>query len=111
MGSRALGRVADILRIHCREIDTAARYGGDEFVLVLPETESEAARNVAQRISEQLRNDGEEPSISISAGAAIFPQDGKTINELLAAADRALYREKRAPKRLQSTKPISHLDG
>ena len=111
VGSQALRRVANILRVHCREIDTAARYGGDEFVLVLPETESEAARNVAQRISEQLRNDGEEPSISISAGAAIFPQDGKTINELLAAADRALYREKRAPKRLQSTRPISHLDG
>ena len=108
VGSRALRRVANILQLHCREIDTAARYGGDEFVLVLPEAESEAARNVAQRISEQLRDDGEEPSISISAGAAIFPQDGKTINELLAAADRALYREKRATKRLQSTRPISH---
>jgi diguanylate cyclase (GGDEF)-like protein/PAS domain S-box-containing protein len=111
VGSQALRRVANILRVHCREIDTAARYGGDEFVLVLPETESEAAKNVAQRISEQLRDDGEEPSISISAGAAIFPQDGKTINELLAAADRALYRGKRAPKRLQSTRPNSHLDG
>ena len=111
VGSRALRRVANILQLHCREIDTAARYGGDEFVLVLPEAESEAARNVAQRISEQLRDDDEEPSISISAGAAIFPQDGKTINELLAAADRALYREKRATKRLQSTRPISHLNG
>jgi GGDEF domain-containing protein len=68
-------------------------------VVVLPETEIEAARNVAQRISERLRNDGEEPSISVSAGAAIFPQDGKTINELLGAADRALYREKRSSKR------------
>jgi len=66
---------------------------------------------VAQRISEQLRDDGQEPSISIGARAAIFPQDGKTINELLAAADRALYREQRAPKRLQSTRPISDLDG
>jgi diguanylate cyclase (GGDEF)-like protein len=95
VGSRALCRLANILRIHCREIDTAARYGGDEFVVVLPETECEPVRHVAQRISERLRNDGEEPSISVSAGAAIFPQDGKTIDELLAAADRALYREKR----------------
>ncbi|MGB8494245.1 MAG: diguanylate cyclase, partial [Candidatus Acidiferrum sp.] len=98
VGSRALGRVANILRIHCRAIDTAARYGGDEFVVVLPETGSEAARLVAQRISEESRNDGEEPSISVSAGTAIFPQDGKTIDELLAAADRVLYREKRCPR-------------
>jgi diguanylate cyclase (GGDEF)-like protein/PAS domain S-box-containing protein len=101
VGSRALGRLANVLRIHCREIDTAARYGGDEFVLVLPETESEAARHVAQRISERLRDDGEEPPISVSAGAAIFPQDGLTIEELLAAADRDLYREKRSSKRKQ----------
>ena len=100
VGSRALCRLANILQVHCRAIDMAARYGGDEFVLVLLETESVAALQVAQRISEQLRNDGEEPSISVSAGAAIFPQDGKTIDELLAAADRALYREKHSSKKL-----------
>jgi diguanylate cyclase (GGDEF)-like protein/PAS domain S-box-containing protein len=99
-GSRALGRVANILRTHCREIDTAGRFGGDEFVVVLPETESEAACQVAQRISEEVRNDSEDPPISVSAGAAIFPQDGETIDELLAAADRALYREKGSSKRL-----------
>jgi diguanylate cyclase (GGDEF)-like protein/PAS domain S-box-containing protein len=98
VGSRALIRVANILRSHCREIDTAARYGGDEFVVVLPETESEAALHVTQRISTRLRNDSEEPSLSVSAGVAIFPHDGPTITELLAAADRALYREKRAPE-------------
>ncbi len=99
VGSRALGRVANILRIHCRAIDTPARYGGDEFVVVLPETGCEAARQVAQRISDELRNEGEEPSISVSVGAAMYPQDGTTIDELLAAADRALYREKRSSKR------------
>ncbi len=103
VGSRALARVANILRIHCRANDTAARYGGDEFVIVLPETGSEAARHVAQRISEEARNGTEEPSISVSAGAAIYPEDGKTIDELLAAADRALYREKRSPKRRSAT--------
>jgi diguanylate cyclase (GGDEF)-like protein len=110
VGSRALCRVANILRIHCREIDIAARYGGDEFVVVLPETGPEAARQVSQRISEWLRNDGEEPSISVSAGAAIFPQDGQNIDEVLAAADRALYREKRSSKRLQTTKRIHLVD-
>jgi two-component system, cell cycle response regulator len=98
-GNRALGRVANILRTHSREIDTAGRFGGDEFVVVLPETEREAARQVAQRISEEVRNDDEVPSISLSAGAAIFPQDGETIDELLASADRALYREKLSSKR------------
>jgi len=43
-----------------------------------------------------VRNDGVHPPISVSAGVAIFPQNGKTIDELLAAADRALYRDKRS---------------
>ncbi len=99
VGSRALCRLANILRIHCRAIDTAARYGGDEFVLVLPETESAAAVQVARRVSEQLNNDGEKPSISVSTGTATYPRDGKTIDELLAAADRALYGQKGSSKR------------
>ena len=107
VGSRALCRVANILQIHCRAVDTAARFGGDEFVVVLPETEREAAQHVAKRISEELRNDGEQPSVSVSVGAAVFPEDGKTIDELLAAADRALYRQKGSPKRLSS---INHVD-
>jgi diguanylate cyclase (GGDEF)-like protein len=99
VGSRALCRLANILQIHCRAIDTAARYGGDEFVLVLPETESAAAVQVAQRVSEELDHDGEEPSISVSTGTATYPGDGKTIDELLAAADRALYQQKDSSKR------------
>ena len=103
VGSRALARMADILRIHCREIDTPARYGGDEFVVILPETATDSAQRVANRISEQLRNDGEQPAISVSVGSAIFPKDGKTIDELLAAADRGLYCEKRSSKSLSAT--------
>ncbi len=99
VGSRALCRLANILQIHCRAIDTAARYGGDEFVLVLPETESAAALQVAQRVSDQLNSDGEEPPISVSTGTATYPRDGMTIDELLGAADRALYRDKGAFKR------------
>jgi diguanylate cyclase (GGDEF)-like protein len=98
VGSRALCRLAEILRLHSREIDTAARYGGDEFILVLPETELKEGQLVAQRISERLRNEGGEPPISVSTGAAICPQDGVTLEELLAAADRALYKEKKTQK-------------
>jgi diguanylate cyclase (GGDEF)-like protein len=108
MGSLALGRMANILRIHCRAIDTAARYKGYQFVIVLPETGSEAARQVAQRIAEESKKDGEEPSIFMSAGAAVFPRDGKTIDQLLTAADRALYREKRSSKKSVATGQINH---
>ncbi len=98
-GSRALCRLADMLRLYSREMDTAARYGGDEFVLILPETDAEAARLVAQRISKRLAEDGEEPKISVSIGMAVYPDDGETVNEILGAADRDLYREKGVPKK------------
>jgi diguanylate cyclase (GGDEF)-like protein len=88
-----------MLRLYSREMDTAARYGGDEFVLILPETDAEAARLVAQRISKRLSEDGEEPKISVSIGTAVYPDDGETINEILGAADRDLYREKGVSKK------------
>ncbi len=98
-GSRALCRLADILRLHSRGIDTAARYGGDEFVLVLPETESKEAQQVANRISGRLREDSEHPPLSVSAGTAIYPQGGLTLEELLGAADRALYKQKNSQRK------------
>jgi diguanylate cyclase (GGDEF)-like protein len=94
-GSRALCRVADILRIHCREIDTAARYGGDEFALVIPEAGTKEARQVAARIRDRVARDPEAPHISVSVGAAVYPRDGETKEALLAAADRVLYEVKR----------------
>jgi len=99
VGSRALCRLANVLRLHSREMDTAARYGGDEFVLVLPETEPDAARLVAQRISKQVADDGEEPKITVSIGMAMYPEDGETMIQILSAADRDLYREKGFPKK------------
>ena len=110
VGSRALSRIANILRTHCRSMDTIARYGGDEFAVVLPETRDEAARQVARRICEGSRDDGENPPISVSVGIALFPQDGRTLDELLAAADRALYREKRSSQRPSTTASVSHSD-
>jgi diguanylate cyclase (GGDEF)-like protein len=95
VGSRALCRLANILRLRCRGIDTAARYGGDEFALVVPEAGAEVARQVARRISERLASDGEHPALSVSVGAAVCPEDGETIEMLLRAADRALYDMKR----------------
>jgi diguanylate cyclase (GGDEF)-like protein len=90
-GSRALVRIGKILRNHSRAIDTAARYGGDEFAVVLPEAAPDIASRVVSRIRERLSAEPEHPALSVSAGVAAFPEDGDTPEKLLGAADRALY--------------------
>jgi len=94
VGSRAIKRVGDVLSGTCRAIDTPARYGGDEFALVLPESGEREAEQAAMRICELLQNDGEEPKLTISMGQAVYPMDGTTIEQLLSAADTALYQMK-----------------
>ena len=91
VGSQALCRLADVLCICSRKIDTAARFGGDEFALVLPETGQLPANLVARRICGGLANDGKEPKLSVSIGVAVYPKDGEKVDFLLGAADAALY--------------------
>jgi diguanylate cyclase (GGDEF)-like protein len=98
IGSRALCRVATILRLNSRSIDTAARYGGDEFALVLPETNVSAAEQVADRVRNCLLVDEEVPHLSISVGVATFPKCGVTVQQLLEFADRSLYAMKEQSK-------------
>jgi len=93
-GSRAICRLADILRIHCRAVDTAARYGGDEFALVLPESAEDDAHRVANRIREVLAEDTEQPPLSASIGISTYRGDGERIEKLLSEADQDLYAEK-----------------
>jgi diguanylate cyclase (GGDEF)-like protein/PAS domain S-box-containing protein len=99
IGSHALCRVADVLSF-CRDIDTAARYGGDEFAVVLPETGAEEANSAAQRICLGIANDGMEPVLSVSIGVAVYPHDGERIETLLRAADLAMYSMKAGKHKL-----------
>ena len=96
VGSRALCRLAEVLQRCHRAIDTAARYGGDEFALVLPETTATPARRAAERVGRLLSDDDELPALTVTAGVAVYPRDGATLDAMVEAADRAMYEGKRA---------------
>jgi diguanylate cyclase (GGDEF)-like protein len=100
-GDRVLTWTAELIRSTLRVSDVAARYGGDEFAFILPETDGDEARRAAERILEAFREHafvGEQRGpvpIGASIGVATFPADGRTATELIASADAALYRVKR----------------
>lgn len=93
-GNRALCRIGECLRRCCRVTDTPARFGGDEFAIILPETAAAGAQQLAERILEHLASDAERPTISVSIGVALYPRDGASPEKLLGAADQELYRGK-----------------
>lgn len=95
VGNRALTRFSKALLNCLRNIDTAARFGGDEFALLLLDTDGTAAQQVAERVLNGLAADEEEPRLAAAIGISAYPSDGETIQSLLETADRALYRMKR----------------
>lgn len=94
VGSRALRRVGTVLQAQCRSLDSPARYGGDEFAVLLPETGASAAGYLADRIANAIRNDPELPRISVSFGLASCPEDGQSFQDILEIADGRLYMTK-----------------
>ena len=95
-GDLALKKVADRLRMCMRETDTASRYGGDEFVVVMtdlgdPKDVYPMMEKIKRSLSEPFLLGGESVSIRASVGAALYPDNGEEAEDLLSAADQAMY--------------------
>ena len=102
-GDLVLRGVAHVLRTVLRGMDVPARYGGDEFVALLPETEPHGAYVVAENIRRAASNltvlaGGQPIQTSLSIGVVSYPEDGRTADELMIAADGAMYSSKRLGK-------------
>jgi len=102
-GDEVLRGVAQILRNHLRPEDEACRYGGEEFVVAMPQTDEAAGMQVAERIRDAIASfpfarAENQPNhrLTISGGVAVFPADGRLATELLQVADQGLYQAKGA---------------
>jgi diguanylate cyclase (GGDEF)-like protein len=99
-GDRVLAGVGEVISSGVRRIDTAARYGGDEFVVLLPETDPSGAYVLAEKVrigvtELDIAVSGSVLEASISVGVVSYPDDGRTSDELLISADQAMYASKR----------------
>jgi diguanylate cyclase (GGDEF)-like protein len=100
-GDRVIRGVGEVIRSAGRRIDTAARYGGDEFVVLLPETDPTGAYVLAEKVRQEVAElrvpvGGSQIRPSISIGVVSYPEDGRTSDELMITADTSMYRSKRA---------------
>jgi diguanylate cyclase (GGDEF)-like protein len=98
-GNQLLRQLANAMQAELRATDVPARYGGDEFIVLLPETPPKGALDVAERIRNAisvrpLAIDGQQVVATVSIGIACYPEDGRTLDMLAARADRALYQAK-----------------
>lgn len=96
-GDKILAKIGSLIEKSIRSIDLAFRYGGDEFVILLPQAASKDALVVAERVREVIGSEmkKEQSSITASLGLASWPSDGVTSDDIVTAADRALYYAKR----------------
>jgi diguanylate cyclase (GGDEF)-like protein/PAS domain S-box-containing protein len=97
VGDIVLQRISQLFFDHIREEDIVARFGGDEFIIVMPDTSRDVTLERAQQLREDANNIGIQserrsyPTVSLSLGVAMFPENGSTIATLLKTADEALY--------------------
>jgi len=100
-GDQVLRAVSDIVRSGVRKIDVAARYGGDEFVALLPETDPTGGWVLAEKVRLMVAEQGlpgVDPGPTVSVGVVSYPADGRSADALLVSADRAMYASKRGGK-------------
>jgi two-component system cell cycle response regulator len=102
VGDLVLRKIGTTLRESCRQSDTVGRYGGEEFVVILPETDIETAQRKLESLRElvartpiELTSRGENVQVTISTGLASFPQDGQDAAQLFALADERMFQAKR----------------
>ena len=98
-GDQVLKEISNIIQENVREIDIVGRFGGEEFCVVLPDTDTEGARVVAERIRKSaegcsIKAYDNSVRVTLSIGIAIYPSDGKLLEEMMDKADWALYRAK-----------------
>ena len=100
-GDVALAEVAEVLRREVREVDTAARIGGDEFAVLLPETDGDAAARIARRVEDAIDAHARAAGwpAGISLGVGVSDTDGTGIDDLMRRADARMYGAKRDPRR------------
>jgi len=97
IGSRVLAEVGQGLRSCVREVDSVFRYGGDEFIVLLPETAKASASKLAEHLLTALREmrfartDGLQLEVRASFGVATYPEDGQSVHEVIRAADTMMY--------------------
>jgi diguanylate cyclase (GGDEF)-like protein len=105
-GDAVLKRVAQVFKAGIRSIDTVGRYGGEEFLVILPETDGDAAKMIAERLRSRAQEDecdyeGKSIRLTISGGVASF-REGMDANRLIKTADEHLYRSKKKGKNMVS---------
>lgn len=104
-GDKILRKVAKIIKQNIREIDIGGRYGGEEFCVILPDTDSQGAQFAAERIRKaveetEIRAYDATVQVTVSAGVSTYPKDGASISEIVDKADWALYRAKKQGRNL-----------
>jgi diguanylate cyclase (GGDEF)-like protein len=104
-GDEVLKNIANIAKESTRVIDIMARFGGEEFAIIMPQTEKDEAFFVAERIRKSVREQlfhswtyFPKEHITVTVGIATFPSDGKGMKDLIQNADRALYKGKKDGK-------------
>ncbi len=114
VGDLMLKEVSKVMRRELRDYDFLARYAGDEFVVIAPETTDEDIRELCQRMQKAVSafslpmEDGRRASVGVSLGAASYPAQGETLDHIIIAADKAMYAVKgaRKEKMKQNTREI-----